>query len=911
MGALILKKQSVSMKNNLCCTNRPGVNMKKILFPLLLLFASSAWATDYYYSDCQAGAAAGCIAGDNANLGTSPASPKRTPPSNLSLQPGDRMLFARGGSWTNAGITIGSNQTPTNPAVIEAYTPGWCVQSCTALMPKLKASPGSTIISFSNGGVNAVHKDGLTIRNLELYSDPASPGRAGISVYNDANHVLIENVHVHDLDYGFMCYGYTNQPGATDGSSDYLTIRNSRFERNSRQGLASFGSPGNTCNHLLIENNTMDGNGFGGWGVTHSIQFANVNDVVMRGNTITNNGRLGGNGCVSAGILFAGTSSRVLIENNTIQEAAPAQANCSGISVGPVANDRQVDALTDFVIRGNKVVDVGGNGISQTGCLRCVIENNVIVWSQGSSMTRKGIAVKAGTAGSDPDASGGLATIRNNSVYVTGANRDARGYVVSETGAGHVFVSNAAYFDAASVASATCFDYTSKVASDFAAADYNACYGVNGAMLNNNAAGFDAHSISTDPLLSAVPSAGNAWLIQFKAGSPAINAGHRTQSAAKDITGRVRDMQPDIGAYEFPFAVPGVPTGVAAVAGNGQATVSFSAPMDNGGSPVTGYTVISNPAGPNIVDTEAGSTALSHIVTGLVNGTAYTFTVKASNVAGMSVASAPSGSVTPATVPDAPTQLSAIAGNGQATVNFSAPLNNGGSPITGYTVASSPTGANIVDTNAGGIGLSHVVTGLVNGTAYTFTVKASNAKGASVASPASNSVTPIAPLVKLTVSVGGAGSVASMPAGINCGTVCNASFNAGANVTLTATPAAGNVFAGWGGACVGNVPSCSVPMTAAKSVSASFKAGPSVAIRWQAPTLMGDGSPINGLAGFKVYGSQTRQDLQPTLLLTLPNPAATGATITGLPSGTWYLSITSYTATAESDPIHYFSVVIP
>ena len=94
-----------------------------------------------------------------------------------------------------------------------------------------------------------------------------------------------------------------------------------------------------------------------------------------------------------------------------------------------------------------------------------------------------------------------------------------------------------------------------------------------------------------------------------------------------------------------PATVPGAPTGATATAGNAQATLLFNAPASNGGSAITGYTVVSNPTGG--VDSNAGTTNTSHIVTGLINGTAYTFAVTATNVVGTSAPSAASNSVTP------------------------------------------------------------------------------------------------------------------------------------------------------------------------------------------------------------------------------------------------------------------------
>jgi uncharacterized repeat protein (TIGR02543 family) len=74
----------------------------------------------------------------------------------------------------------------------------------------------------------------------------------------------------------------------------------------------------------------------------------------------------------------------------------------------------------------------------------------------------------------------------------------------------------------------------------------------------------------------------------------------------------------------------------------------------------------------------------------------------------------------------------------------------------------------------------------------------------------------------LTVAITGSGSVASNPAGISCPGTCNSSFGYGAQVSLTATPAPGWSFGGWGGACTGQGSTCTVTMNQLQNVSVAF-----------------------------------------------------------------------------------------
>jgi lysophospholipase L1-like esterase len=68
----------------------------------------------------------------------------------------------------------------------------------------------------------------------------------------------------------------------------------------------------------------------------------------------------------------------------------------------------------------------------------------------------------------------------------------------------------------------------------------------------------------------------------------------------------------------------------------------------------------------------------------------------------------------------------------------------------------------------------------------------------------------------------GTGTVTSTPAGINCGSACTATFSGGTVVTLNAAAGPSSAFAGWSGACAGTAPTCTVTMSQARSVTATF-----------------------------------------------------------------------------------------
>ncbi|WP_445777224.1 Ig-like domain-containing protein [Shewanella sp.] len=390
-----------------------------------------------------------------------------------------------------------------------------------------------------------------------------------------------------------------------------------------------------------------------------------------------------------------------------------------------------------------------------------------------------------------------------------------------------------------------------------------------------------------------------------------------------------------------------------ATAGDGQASVSFSAPASNGGAAITSYTLTSSPGG-----FTASGTSSPLTVTGLTNGVDYTFSVTATNSAGVGAASAISNSVTPigsqtitfaspgtqffgttpsltatassglapsftsattsvctitsggmltfvttgsctinadqagnaaylaaaqvsqtfdvnAVIADAPIIGSAIAGDAQAIVTFSAPANNGGSAITGYTVTSSPGGLTATGTSS-----PLTVTGLTNGTAYIFSVTATNSAGNSSSSSASNSVTPIGSQT-ITFSNPGAQNIGTSPtltASASSGLA--PSFTSSTTDVCTVTSAGTLTFVTTGSCTINADQAGNAAYSAAAQVSQTFDVNAVV-------------------AGAPVIGSATAGDAQASVSFTAPanngGSAITSYTVTSSPDG--------LTATGTSSPL--------
>jgi parallel beta helix pectate lyase-like protein/List-Bact-rpt repeat protein len=310
------------------------------------------------------------------------------------------------------------------------------------------------------------------------------------------------------------------------------------------------------------------------------------------------------------------------------------------------------------------------------------------------------------------------------------------------------------------------------------------------------ATGQDQSSIIATPAALFVNFAGNDY--HLSATSPARDAGVTLATVPDDLEGAPRPQGPasDIGAYEFPVAAGPVQLTVTR-AGTGTITSTpggidcgsscaasfpFGTSVSLAATPAAGW-VFMGWSGGGCAGTGACALTLTSATT--VRATfapvSVTVTVIRAGLGSGSVSSAPAGI-------SCGTSCSASFPSGSPVVLTATAT--GGSVFTGWS-------------GGGCTGASTCTVSPVSATTITATF-----------APSTVALT-------LTVTGAGTGTVISAPAGLSCGASCSASFAAGTSVALTATPAAGTVFAGWSGACTGSG-ACTVVMDQARAVTVRF-----------------------------------------------------------------------------------------
>jgi hypothetical protein len=551
-----------------------------------LALAGPAGALTRSVCDCAPGADADCVAGDDASAGTAAApwrSYEKARTAFAALAAGDAILFCRGGAWQIAAGTRWVNGAclAAAPCRVGAYAPPWGTgDEGRPILERVDATHG---FALEDGG-DAEHEEGYVIEGLDLRGGGSGNG---FFLYNDIDDVVLRDLSITGFDIGVHLAGSNpcnpSDP-ACDGRNERITLTDSYVADNESQGWLGASSGSKILDNVFERNGTtavFDHNIY-----VSGSSGGQTQGIEVRGNHLYQSDLDDAGVCRAVSLVVHGEHDDLTIEGNTVvEDVGLAGQGCWGIAVDNGYGS--AEGFTDVVIRGNTVRNVGNLAIGVGACVRCTIENNVIIHQQAFGTT----AIAAPDR--PPDAGDLLPddiTVRNNSIFIDTAG-GATAIRVDDFGNDHVVVSNAILYTGSS-SSFNC------LAADLGAAaytdvDHNLCwfpnapgaewsdgYGTDPDPLQawRDATGFGGSSAMVDPGF-ADAAAGD--LGPENAAAAMVDAGHPTLSSPMDIDGLPRDGQPDVGAYEWGAAgvlfadgfesgdtsawdntVPGAPAGV-------------------------------------------------------------------------------------------------------------------------------------------------------------------------------------------------------------------------------------------------------------------------------------------------------------------------------------------------------------
>ncbi|MGH3087528.1 MAG: fibronectin type III domain-containing protein, partial [Rubrobacteraceae bacterium] len=507
------------------------------------------------------------------------------------------------------------------------------------------------------------------------------------------------------------------------GAGHRLTLENvtvKNFEWfESGAGIFSHGGHLTLKENTVIENNRATGQGGGIYALGGSV---NVENSVIKNNRATSYG--GGISADQASLNVSGSK----IGNNT------------GAFLGGGINANVV-TMNNTAVGGNTLQNGNGGGVFAATSLTA--SNSSFVGNDA-------------TGGGGSGAGGGLSTRDTTLTNVTVGGNSAASNGGGVWANGTTSVTNTLIAGNTAPSGPHCQATLSTTNGHNMVGNNSGCGGLTNNQ-NGNRVGTPSNPINPrlyELEIDDIPAA-----MELLRGSPANSAGHAATCLAAPINDKsqfggsrntaARGNKCDIGAYDYgeqiPAGVPDAPTNVTGSAGNGTVALNWM-PGYDGGSGTNGYTITCSPACPE------GTTGLSlssgqpgTTIRGLQNGTSYTFRVAAKNLVGTGPASAPSAAITAVAAPGAPTNVQATAGSGSATLTWTAPPNNG-AEISSYRITCDPacgSGGSPVAGNPAPT--TTAMTGLANGTSYTFQVRATNSAGEGQPSDSSNAVVPNAP----------------------------------------------------------------------------------------------------------------------------------------------------------------------
>ncbi len=443
------------------------------------------------------------------------------------LEPGISVRLCRGGTFAGdlaipAGLRCGAD----TPCAVGTYA-----SPDSAADAPAPVVMGAVIIPATRQGLVV---EGLTLVGMGM--------GAGVSVEPGATDITLRALTIRGWSVGVSAQAVTG-----------LTLTDSSITDNTRSGWLGGGE------RIALLDNTFARNA-GADFTHHNVHFdcaAGCTDLVMRGNEITDSSLDEDGACFLPALGLFGQAQSVNIAGNHIhQDLETANQGCDGIAVGPATRGEE-EGFTEVVIRGNRVINMGGTAIGVSACVSCVVENNVIVQEQ--ALTFKGIVGpdrRVQMEDSELDAF----VVRNNSIWIgRQIETVAIAIQIYRQGREHQIVNNA-IVNLSQGFNSCCIDQDRDL-SRYADIDHNICLLADdnpranwalgyGSLARWRDTGFGAHSLEADPGYAA-PMGPDFDLGARGPEAAIVDAGKAGSSPGTDLNGRARGQMPDVGAYEY------------------------------------------------------------------------------------------------------------------------------------------------------------------------------------------------------------------------------------------------------------------------------------------------------------------------------------------------------------------------
>ncbi len=510
----------------------------------------------HHVCDCADGADPGCVAGDDARDGLTPATARRSWAAAMAdfdtMPAGHTVALCRGGRWRGVA-TQGTIRNPScrADATCDLRDYGEASQPRPVLV-----GTGEPLFEigryqdYAQPPVQGLRFLNLDIRGVDTLwtilgsaTDVEICGNAGTDATGGAQYVVTNSttkrIAMHHNTFTRVGTGGQGYLGACDDCSIDANVWDTCGGDTNRDHPIYIGSNPEPCTSGCVEPVT------GGSGTYHRTQRMRITN-----NVLTHSSPSGGV-CVGTVIVVHEPHDDLLIENNLIHEEPGDNGGCFGISIS--SGGDEPGQWRRATIRRNQLYNAGYQPISIENCQDCVIDSNLVV----SSLETFGIIVPwhPQSEGVGPNLVNTRTKVRNNTIVITAAatRPGGVGIGVGTEGTGHEVTNNAIYFAPGQAPNSwRCFDldlgddaYASRVG--------NACHG------NVADQGTFRSYLSGDPAFTAVTADPATADLRPGAGSPLVDSGDAIHAAPTAIgsapwsaadDGRTRDARPDIGAFE-------------------------------------------------------------------------------------------------------------------------------------------------------------------------------------------------------------------------------------------------------------------------------------------------------------------------------------------------------------------------